>query len=159
MSPRDVSKNFELCGRCITRGWRLSMLPLWMKCGPMQIPYGLCNTLRPVLRDSMGQVQVWAPFGPRMTLYGPNIVGSPSLKAVHAQRSATDYTGPKVIEKSYKPAARASVVSDQSFRYALNWQRMTQRFFIRTAESNQTVLGAHAILILSCTGSHVKVGT
>ena len=52
-------------------------------------------------------------------------------------RAILTRTGPKIIEKSYKPAARSSVVSDQSFRYALNWQRRTQRFFIRTAESNK----------------------
>ena len=58
------------------------------------------------------------------------------------------------IEKSYKPVARY-----QCFRYALNWQTRTQSFFIRTAESNQTELGAHAISVLSCTGWHITVVT
>ena len=56
------------------------------------------------------------------------------------------------MEKLYKPAARSSAQSDQCFRYALNWQTRTQSFFIRTAESNQTEVGAHAISVLSCTG-------
>ena len=51
------------------------------------------------------------------------------------------------MEKSYKPAARSSAQSDQCFRYALQWQTRTQSFFIRTAESNQTELGAHAISV------------
>ena len=46
------------------------------------------------------------------------------------------------MEKSYKPAAPSSAQSDQCFRYALNWQTRTQGFFVRTAESNQTELGA-----------------
>ena len=38
-----------------------------------------------------------------------------------------------------------------------NWQTRTQSFFMRTAESNQTKLGAHAISVLSCTRSHITV--
>ena len=58
--------------------------------------------------------------------------------------------------KSYKPGARSSTQSDQGFCYALNWHTRTQSFSIRTAESNQTELGAHAISVLSCTGSNIS---
>ena len=122
------------CGRRAGFGttYGLSYKPVWGK-------YKACRT------------HVWAPFGPRTTLYGPKIVGSPSLKAVHAHLSATGYTAPygsKNHRKSYKLAARSSTQSDQGFRYALNWQTRTKSFFIRTAESNQTELGAHAISVL-----------
>ena len=118
----------------------------------MKVPFW--GKMRPVLQAGIGQIQnqknpyVWAPFGPRTTLYGPKIVGSPSLKAVHAHLLATDYTAPygsKNHRNSYKPEARSSTQSDQGFRYTLNWQTRTQSFFIRTAESNQTELGADAI--------------
>ena len=71
-------------------------------------------------------------------------------------RAIRSRTGPNIIEKSYKAAAQSSAQSDQGFRYALNWQTWTQSFFIRTVESNQTELGAHAISVLSCTGSHIS---
>ena len=74
-------------------------------------------------------------------------------------RTIGPHTSPTIIEKSYKPAARSSAQSDQRFRYALIWQPRTQGFFIRTAESNQAELGAHAISVLSCTGSFITVVT
>ena len=88
------------------------------------------------------------------TLYGPKIVGCPSLKAV-SHLSATGYTalcGFKNHRKSYKLAAQSSAQSDQSFRCALtsNWQTRAQSFLIRTAESNQIELGAHAIIFWFC---------
>ena len=77
---------------CVPLGfWKVSIR---MQCGPVQTPYGLWNNLRPVLQTSMGQIQglknqhVWAPIG-RLS-----IIGSPSLKAVHANFSATGYTAP-----------------------------------------------------------------
>ena len=63
-------------------------------------------------------------------------------------RAIRPHLRPKFIKTSYKPAARSSAQSDQGFRYALNWQIRAQSFFIRTAESNQTELGAHAISVL-----------
>ena len=50
------------------------------------------------------------------------MVGIPSLKAVHVHLAATGYTAPygsKIIEKSYKPAARSSAQSAQSFAMRL----------------------------------------
>ena len=77
-------------------------------------------------------------FWTTTNLYGPKMVGSPSLKAVHPHLSATGYTAPygsKKHRKSYKRAARSSTQSDQGFRYAHSWETRPQCFFIRTTDS------------------------
>ena len=78
----------------------------------------------------------------------------PISETQHAHLSPTGYTAPygpirlqQSSKKCTKPAARLSTQSDQGFRYALNWQTRTQNFFILTAESNQTELGARAISV------------
>ena len=48
---------------CVSYGFR--KVPLRMQCGPVQSPYGLWNTIRPVLKISMGQIQ-----GRRIHTYG-----------------------------------------------------------------------------------------
>ena len=118
--------------------------------------YGLWKTYSLSCKPAWGKYRACRTHicGPQ--LCGPKIVGSPSLKAVHAHCSAMGYTGPKITKKSYKPAAQSSDQSDQGLIYTLNWQTRTKSFFIRTGESNQTELGAHAISVLSCTGSHIS---
>ena len=98
-------------------------------------------------------------FGPRTTLYEPKIVGSPSLKAVHAHLSATGYTArtsPKMIEKCtvYRSAVIRPVWS--WFSLCTKLANKDTNFFIRTVESNKTELAALAISVLSCTGSHIS---
>ena len=93
----------------------------------------------------------------RNYLYGPQIDGSPSLKAQHAHLSSMairSRTGPTIIEKSYKPAERSSAQSDQWFRYVLNWQTRTQSFFIRT--SLIKLSWAHMPFRLCCSQVHIS---
>ena len=93
----------------------------------------------------------------RNNLYRPQIDGSPSLKAQHAHLSPMairSRTGPTIIEKSYKPAARSSAQSDQWFCYVLNWQTRTQSFFIRT--SLIKLSWAHTPFRLSCAQVHIS---
>ena len=81
------------------------------------------------------RTQVWASFGARTTLYRPKIVGSQSLKAVHAHRSATGYTATCGSKKSSKNRTNPSAVICpvwSGFRYALDWQTRTQSVFIWT---------------------------
>ena len=95
---------------------------------------------------------------PARKTWGAKGVCGPSLKAQHAHLSpmaVRPRMSPTVIKSSYKHAARLSAQSDQWFRYVLNWQTRAQSFVIRTAESN----GAHAISVVSCTGSHITVVT
>ena len=100
------------------------------------------------------RTHVWEPFGPRTTLLRQN-----RRKPISERYTCSSFSHGldgavriQNMEKSYKLVARSSAQSYQCFRYALNWQTRTQSFFIRTAESNQTELGAHAISVLSCTG-------
>ena len=79
-------------------------MPLWMQCRLVQTPYGLWNTLR--LHSSLAE-QYGGKYRAcrthnygrlsdltRTTIYRPKVVGSPSLKAVHAHISDTGYMGP-----------------------------------------------------------------
>ena len=59
------------------------------------------------------------------TIYGPKIVGSPFLKAVHAHLSAMGYTG---LYRSKNPRKIVQTPSPFSFHCALNWQTRTQSF-------------------------------
>ena len=103
----------------------------------------------------------------RLLDHAPLSTGPKSLEAhlwklymlIFQPRAIWPRMGPRIIAKLYKPAARSTAQSDQGFCYALNWQIRTQSFFIQTADSNQTELGAHAISVLSCTGSHITVVT
>ena len=131
---------------------------LQMQCGPVQTPYGLWNNLLPVLQTVCDKYRA-----SRTHKYGCRLdhewhsAGSKASVAhlwklymlIFQPRPIRRLrTRPPIIEKSYKPAAQSSAQSDQGFRYALNWQTRTQSFFIRTAESNQTELGAHDISVL-----------
>ena len=91
-------------------------VPLRMQCGPVQTPYGLWNTLRPVLQNrigaNIGHVEPMDAF--RRTLYGPKIVGSPSLKAVHAHLTATVYTAPYGSNRKTRSAVIRPVWSEFS---------------------------------------------
>ena len=147
---------------------QVSTRPHRMLCGPVQTPYGLLNNLRSVLQTSMGQIRACRTHKHGCRLDRARLSTGPASTEAHLwklnmlifhPRAIWSRTGPTIIETSYKLAARSSAESDQGFRYALNRQTRKQNIFILTAESDQTEFDAHAISLLSCTGSHITVVT